>query len=74
MQAPTDTTAHLLGRAYALILSWPCDICGKPGPCDCEDAPPATTGADSGTEGGNGCGTGPSVTASQRETAGDDAD
>jgi hypothetical protein len=31
---PPDPEAALLARAYALILSWPCPICGKPYPCE----------------------------------------
>ena len=27
---------EMLGRAYRLILSWPCRICGLPYPCECD--------------------------------------
>jgi hypothetical protein len=44
MTAPTsarvvaDTDRRALGRAYALILSWPCRHCGQPAPCQCGTA------------------------------------
>jgi|GEM_PF-6318273 len=50
-----DPAALMLGRAYALVLSWPCRVCGQPGRCQCQNetavvdtfAGQATTAADS---------------------------
>jgi hypothetical protein len=30
---PEEAQAQLLARAYSLILSWPCPLCGRPFPC-----------------------------------------
>jgi len=40
---PADLAAEKLARAYGLILSWPCPVCGRPFPCPCDlaETPPA---------------------------------
>ena len=45
---PHDPAATLLGRAYAVILAWPCPICGGafPCPCDQNETLPAVSGGD----------------------------